>query len=224
MQARSLISSLSARNLRLLRSARSKTALENVQPFLIRPVSHRRPPPILIGRMDWTAVGQACGIQRELTASRRNSCVRDLTRLSAGSGPRAAEDIRSIQLRANWTTRVPRKSETAPRSRPGRILPNKTSASSSSAPQGNNRNRLVLSLRLCSRGPMIRPDFRMHLLIRSASSRGLLAALPRIIVKRFSRKPFRTLAPRQPDLLWLSALWIPKHYTVVNAGAALPAG
>ena len=46
----------------------SKRVLENVRPYLISLVIYRKSPPILNGRIDWTTVGQACGIQDELTA------------------------------------------------------------------------------------------------------------------------------------------------------------
>jgi len=35
---------------------------------LISPIIYRKPPPIVNGRIDWTMIGQACGIEDELTA------------------------------------------------------------------------------------------------------------------------------------------------------------
>lgn len=46
----------------------SQRVLESIRPYLIGLVIHRRPPPIVSGRMDWTAIGEACGIENELTA------------------------------------------------------------------------------------------------------------------------------------------------------------
>ena len=49
-------------------SAGSKRVLENVRPYLISLIIYRKSPPIVNGRIDWTTVGQACGIEDELTA------------------------------------------------------------------------------------------------------------------------------------------------------------
>ncbi|MBB4008094.1 hypothetical protein GGQ71_002374 [Rhizobium taibaishanense] len=46
----------------------SKRVVESIRPYLIGLVIHRRPPPIVNRRMDWTAIGQACGIEGEMTA------------------------------------------------------------------------------------------------------------------------------------------------------------
>jgi len=46
----------------------SKRMLECIRPYLISLVVHRQPPPIANGRIDWTIIGQACGIEGELTA------------------------------------------------------------------------------------------------------------------------------------------------------------
>ena len=42
--------------------------VENVLPYLISLIIYRKPPPILNGRIDWTTIAQACGIEDELTA------------------------------------------------------------------------------------------------------------------------------------------------------------
>ena len=39
----------------------SKRVLESIRPYLIGLVIHRRPTPIVSGRMDWTAIGEAAG-------------------------------------------------------------------------------------------------------------------------------------------------------------------
>lgn len=46
----------------------SKRVLENVRPYLISLIIYRRQPPILSGHLDWTAIGEACGIEAEMTA------------------------------------------------------------------------------------------------------------------------------------------------------------
>jgi hypothetical protein len=43
----------------------SKRVQESIRLCLIRLVIHRKPPPIVSGRIDWTAIGQACGIKGE---------------------------------------------------------------------------------------------------------------------------------------------------------------
>lgn len=49
----------------------SKRVLENVRPYLISLIICRKRPPILNGRLDWTAIGEACGIESEMTAELR---------------------------------------------------------------------------------------------------------------------------------------------------------
>jgi len=46
----------------------SKRALENIKPYLISLIIYRKSPPLLNGRIDWTAIVDACGIGDELTA------------------------------------------------------------------------------------------------------------------------------------------------------------
>ncbi|WP_205925933.1 hypothetical protein [Rhizobium sp. P38BS-XIX] len=49
----------------------SKRVLENVRPYLISLIIYRKQPQILNGRLDWTAIGEACGIEGEMTAELR---------------------------------------------------------------------------------------------------------------------------------------------------------
>ncbi|MCF1467590.1 hypothetical protein FS764_11800 [Agrobacterium vitis] len=115
----------------------SKRVLESIRPYLIRLVIHRQPPPIVNGRMDWTAIGQACGIEGELTAELKKALRPGLEAIIRLLGePPAAEDIRSTKPRARSHHAVPRKSETAARSRPRQILSDKIPAPSSSMPRG----------------------------------------------------------------------------------------
>ncbi len=46
----------------------SKRVLENVCPYLISLIIYRKRPPILNGHLDWTAIGEACGIEADMTA------------------------------------------------------------------------------------------------------------------------------------------------------------
>lgn len=48
----------------------SKRMLQSIRTFLIGLVIHRRPPLIVSGRMNWTAIGEACGIEGELGVHR----------------------------------------------------------------------------------------------------------------------------------------------------------
>ncbi|MGV2186623.1 hypothetical protein [Rhizobium rhizogenes] len=111
----------------------SKRMLESIRPYLMGLVIHRQAPPIVNGRMDWTAIGQACGIEGELTAELKKQLRPGLDAIIRWLGePPAAEDIRSTKS----NKAVPRRSETATRSRPREIVPDKTPAPSSSVPRG----------------------------------------------------------------------------------------
>jgi hypothetical protein len=46
----------------------SKRVLENIRPYLISLIISRRSPPLLNGRIDWTTLADACGIENQLTA------------------------------------------------------------------------------------------------------------------------------------------------------------
>jgi hypothetical protein len=46
----------------------SKRVLENVRPYLISLIIYRKRPAVLNGRLDWAAIGEACGIEDEMTA------------------------------------------------------------------------------------------------------------------------------------------------------------
>ena len=87
--------------------------------------------------MDWTAIGQACGIEGELTAELKKALRPGLDAIIRWLvEPPAAEDIRSTKPHAKSTNIAPRKSDTATRSRPRRILSDKTPDPSSSVPRG----------------------------------------------------------------------------------------
>lgn len=49
----------------------SKRVLENLRPYLISLIIYRKRPPILHGHLDWTAIGEACGVEDEMTAELR---------------------------------------------------------------------------------------------------------------------------------------------------------
>lgn len=115
----------------------SKRVLGSIRPYLIRLVIHSRPPPIVNGRMEWTAIGHVCGIESEMTAE-----LKKLLRPGSDAfirwlgAPPVGEDILSTKPRAKSKNTAPRKSETATRSTPHQILSDKIPAQSSSMPRG----------------------------------------------------------------------------------------
>jgi integrase len=115
----------------------SQRVLESIRPYLIGLVIHRRPPPIVSGRMDWAAIGQACGIENQLTAELKKALRPGLDAIIRWLGtPPVAEDILSAKPLAKSKKALPRKSETVTRSRPQQILSNEIPAQSSSMPRG----------------------------------------------------------------------------------------
>jgi hypothetical protein len=115
----------------------SQRVLESIRPYLIGFVIHRRPPPIVSGRMDWTAIGEACGIENQLTAELKKALRPGPDAIIRWLGePPAVDDIQSPKTRTKSRNTVRRKSETATRSGPRQILSDKTQATSSSEPRG----------------------------------------------------------------------------------------
>lgn len=83
----------------------SKRVLENVRPYLIRLIIYRKPPPILNGRIDWTTIGQACGIEDELTAELKRQLRPGLDAIIRWLGaPPAFEDARPTRPAARTST------------------------------------------------------------------------------------------------------------------------
>ncbi|MBD8653856.1 hypothetical protein IFT66_22455 [Rhizobium sp. CFBP 13726] len=115
----------------------SKRMLECIRPYLISLVVHRQPPPVANGRIDWTIIGQACGIEGELTAEFNKALRPGLDAIIRWLGaPPAAEDIRSTRQRAKSNNAVRRKLETATCSKPRQILSDTPTVQSSSLPRG----------------------------------------------------------------------------------------
>ena len=46
----------------------SRRVFENIRPYLASLIIYRKSPPLLNGHIDWKMIGQACGIEAELTA------------------------------------------------------------------------------------------------------------------------------------------------------------
>lgn len=95
----------------------SQRVLDSIRPYLIGLVIHRRPPPIVNGRMDWTAIGEACGIENQFTADLKKALRPGLDAVVRWLGePPAADNIQSTKTRTKSRNTVRRDVETATRS------------------------------------------------------------------------------------------------------------
>lgn len=149
----------------------SQRVLESIRPYLVGLVIHRRPPPIVSGRIDWTAIGEACGIENQLTADLKKALRPGLDAIVRWLGePPAADDIQSTKTRTKSRNTVRRKVETATRSRPRQILSEKTRLPLRQCRGEHNRNQSVQSLSHCLRRPMIRRALTMRSFITCAGS------------------------------------------------------
>jgi hypothetical protein len=45
----------------------SRRVLENIRPYLVSLIINRKSPPLPIGYIAWPTIGQACGLEAELT-------------------------------------------------------------------------------------------------------------------------------------------------------------
>ncbi|WP_206427942.1 hypothetical protein [Rhizobium sp. CIAT894] len=115
----------------------SKRVLENVRPFLISLIIYRKPPPILNGRIDWTTIGQACGIETELTAELKKELRPGLDAITRWLGASPAEDVQSNRPATRVRTAGSSKSAAAPSTRkPQRPAIDGSIARCSSVPRG----------------------------------------------------------------------------------------
>lgn len=115
----------------------SQRVLDSIRPYLVGLVIHRRPPPIVSGRMDWTAIGEACGIENQMTADLKKALRPGLDAIIRWLGePPAADDIQSTKTRTKSRNTVRSEVVTATRSRARQILSDKTPATSSSVKRG----------------------------------------------------------------------------------------
>jgi hypothetical protein len=72
----------------------SKRVLENVRPYLISLIIYRKRPPILNGHLDWTAIGEACGVEGDMTAALRKQLRPALDAIIRWlKAPPVAEDV-----------------------------------------------------------------------------------------------------------------------------------
>jgi len=115
----------------------SQRVLDSIRPYLVGLVIHRRPPPIVSGRMDWTAIGEACGIENQMTADLKKALRPGLDAIIRWLGePPAADDIQSTKTRTKSRNTVRSEVVTATRSRARQNLSDKTPATSSSVKRG----------------------------------------------------------------------------------------
>jgi len=87
----------------------SRRVLDNIQPYLVSLIIYRKSPPILNGRIDWTTIGQACGIDAELTAELKKHLRPGLEAIIRWLGtPRAAQDAQQPRLtvRASFSSQL----------------------------------------------------------------------------------------------------------------------
>lgn len=122
----------------------SKRVLENIRPFLMSLIIYRRSPPLRSGQLDWTAIGQACGIEAELTVELKKQLQPGLDAI------------------IRWLKRPPavekqhRPTSTA---RPDKMTPAKAAASAPSTrrPQRATADGVVAPSHTAPRGPAPKP-------------------------------------------------------------------
>ncbi len=77
----------------------SKRVLENVRPYLIGLIIYRKRPPVLNGRLDWIALGEACGIEDERTAELKKQLAPALDAIMRWlKVPPVADDVPSAKV------------------------------------------------------------------------------------------------------------------------------
>ncbi len=77
----------------------SKRVLENVRPYLIGLIIYRKRPPVLNGRLDWIALGEACGIEDEMTAELKKQLAPALDAIMRWlKVPPVADDVPSAKV------------------------------------------------------------------------------------------------------------------------------
>lgn len=120
----------------------SKLELANVRPYLISLIIDRNPPPTLNGRLDWTAIGQACGIETEMSAELKKQLRSGLEAIIRWlKSPPVKEDAPPAQLPARKS-----KAEAA-----------RNPASSTRKPQRASAGGAFARHSLVQRGPVPKP-------------------------------------------------------------------
>ncbi|ADY67865.1 hypothetical protein AGROH133_14426 (plasmid) [Agrobacterium tumefaciens] len=117
----------------------SKRVLENIRPFLMSLIIYRRSPPLRSGQLDWTAIGQACDVEAELTAGLKKQLQPGLDAIIRWlDGPPAVEEQRPPNPTASPDKMAPtKKAASAPSTRkPRRATADGIVFPSESAPDG----------------------------------------------------------------------------------------
>ncbi|WP_184345214.1 hypothetical protein [Rhizobium sp. N122] len=117
----------------------SRRVLENIRPYMAGLIIYRKSPPLLNGHIDWTTIGQACGIEAELTAELKKQLRPGVdTIIRWLGGPPAVEEQRPSKPTARPKKMAPaRKAASVPSTRePQRATVNGTFAPSTSVPRG----------------------------------------------------------------------------------------
>lgn len=116
----------------------SKHVLENIRPYLIGMIINRKQPPIVNGRIDWAAVGQACGIEDALTAELKKQLRPSLDAIIRWLGtPPATESVPAAKPATRASKAKPGKSEIAasPAGKSQQIAAVRSFSQSASAPR-----------------------------------------------------------------------------------------
>ena len=117
----------------------SKRVLENIRPFLISLIIYRNSPPLGSGQLDWTAIGQTCDIEAELTVELKKRLRPRLEAIIRWlDGAPAVEEQRPPKPTARSEKMAPARKATSVTStkKPQRATADGTFASSASAPRG----------------------------------------------------------------------------------------
>lgn len=142
----------------------SMRVLENVRSYLIGLIIYRRRPPILNGRLDWTAIGVACGIEDAMTADLKKQLRPALDAIMRWlKVPPVADDVPSAKVssrtgRVASVTKPAAVSKTRKRNVPRRteFLPE-----TQRRPVARHRSRSARFRMRCSKQPTIQRVFRM---------------------------------------------------------------
>nr|WP_205927596.1 hypothetical protein [Rhizobium sp. P40RR-XXII] len=122
----------------------SKRVLENVRPYLISLIIYRKRPPVLNGRLDWTAIGEYCGIEDEMTAELKKQLRPALDAIIRWlKAPPVAEDVPSAKLSMRTSKVEPVKKPAA--------------ASSTRKPQRAAKDGIFAQTTSAQRGPAPKP-------------------------------------------------------------------
>jgi hypothetical protein len=88
----------------------SRRVMENIRPYLISLIIYRKSPPRLNGHIDWMTIGQACGIEAELTLELKKQLRPGLDSIIRWlEAPPAAEGRRSPKPTVSPRKTVPTK-------------------------------------------------------------------------------------------------------------------